>query len=135
MARTLLKTLSPTEKAAILVMSLGEELAGELLRSLPVTTAKRVLETAARLGPIDEDSVGTVQKEFQMLLETQPKGISGGPEAAKRLLMKAFSGNTSISEKDFGPQISLGFREAEFVESKSIFEILSKELPQTAASS
>ena len=125
--------MSPTEKAAILVISLGEELAGELLRSLPVSTAKRVLETAARLGPIDEDSVATVQKEFQLLLETQKKGMSGGPEAASRLLMKAFNGNTSISEKDFGPQIPHGFREAEFIESKSIFEILNKEQPQTAA--
>lgn len=132
MGRTL-KTLNPTEKVAILLISLGEELATELLRGLPVADVQRIVDVTARLGQVDADLVIQVQNEFQAALSSQKKSVVGNHAAASKLIKIAFSGNPPESLKNMGPVTPQAFLDAEHADPALIHRILSRELPQTVA--
>jgi flagellar motor switch protein FliG len=77
-------------KAAILLVAVGEELAKEILRSLPETDVQRLTEELAELrGVTPAISLGVVE-EFWELLQTQQVMVHGGLDYASRLLTETF---------------------------------------------
>ena len=126
------KKPTPTEKAAILLISLGEDLAGDILKQMPQRDAQRILNVASRMGRIDDGTVQSVLAEFQTLLSTLKTPLSGGPEAARKLLKSVFPASSSGSEVDkFVHETPQVFRDAENIESKILFQIIEREHPQT----
>ena len=82
--------LSGLRKAAILLVAVGEELAGEILRVLPEQDVQGLTEELADLRGITPSMSAEVLEEFWELLETQGFVMHGGLDYASRLLIETF---------------------------------------------
>ncbi|MGA2047801.1 MAG: flagellar motor switch protein FliG [Terracidiphilus sp.] len=83
-------SLTGLRKAAILLVAVGEELAGEILRTLPEADVQGLTEELADLHGISAELSAEVLEEFWELLETQGFVLHGGLDYASRLLMDTF---------------------------------------------
>jgi flagellar motor switch protein FliG len=77
-------------KAAILLVAVGEELAGEILKALPEGDVQRLTEELAELRGISPELSAEILEDFWELLESQGFVMHGGLDYASRLLMQAF---------------------------------------------
>jgi flagellar motor switch protein FliG len=77
-------------KAAVLLVAVGEELAGEILRALPEADVQRLTEELADLRGISPELSSEVLEDFWELLETQGFVMHGGLDYASRLLVETF---------------------------------------------
>jgi flagellar motor switch protein FliG len=83
-------SLRGARKAAVLLMAVGEDLAKEILRTLPESDVERLTEEFADLRGITPEVSAAVLEEFWGLLETQGFIVHGGLDYASRLLAEAF---------------------------------------------
>ncbi|RXH56617.1 flagellar motor switch protein FliG [Granulicella sibirica] len=77
-------------KAAILMVTLGDELAKKMFQSLSESNVQRVTDEIMRLHEVSSVETTQVITEFYGLLETQQYIGKGGPDYAKKLLTEAF---------------------------------------------
>jgi flagellar motor switch protein FliG len=77
-------------KAAILIMTLGEEASKLLLRGLGEREIHRLTEELSRVGEIFPEEQTQVLLEFYGLQETQQYMLRGGPDYAAKLLTETF---------------------------------------------
>ena len=77
-------------KAAILLIAMGEDLAKEILRTLPDADVQRLTEELADLRTVAPELTAEVVEEFWELLETQSFMVHGGLDFANRLLVETF---------------------------------------------
>ncbi len=77
-------------KAAILMVTLGEDLAKQMFQSLTDHNVQRVTEEIMSLRAVTPEETTQVLTEFYGLLETQQYIGRGGPEYARKLLTEAF---------------------------------------------
>ena len=77
-------------KAAILMISLGEDLAKTLMQSLSERDVQRLTEEIASIREVPPGLILQVMHEFHGLLETQHFMLRGGIDYATRLLVDAF---------------------------------------------
>jgi flagellar motor switch protein FliG len=82
--------MSGVRKAAILLIALGEDLAKEILRSLPEGDVQRITEELAELRSVAPDISSAVIEEFWEVLASQNFMVQGGLDYASRLLMETF---------------------------------------------
>ncbi len=82
--------LSGARKAAVLLMAVGEELAKEVLRTLPESDVERLTEEFADLRGTTPEITAAVLEEFWGLLENQGFVMHGGMDYASRLLADTF---------------------------------------------
>ena len=85
-----LKLMKPLRKAAILLVTLGEETAKTMFQNMPEGDVQRVTDEIMRLGEVTPEQCTQVLSEFYGLLETQQYMGKGGPDYARRLLTEAF---------------------------------------------
>ena len=83
-------TIAPLRKAAILIVTLGEETAKTLLRGLGESEVQRLTEELSRIGEISPEEQTQVLLEFYGLQETQQYILRGGLDYASRLLTETF---------------------------------------------
>ncbi|AFL88120.1 flagellar motor switch protein FliG [Terriglobus roseus DSM 18391] len=83
-------TIAPLRKAAILIMTLGEQASKVLLRGLGEGEVQRLTEELSRVGDISPEEQTQVLLEFYSLQETQQYILRGGPDYAQRLLLETF---------------------------------------------
>jgi flagellar motor switch protein FliG len=88
--RRLSAQLDGVRKAAILLIAMGEDLAKEILRTLPEVDVQRLTEELAELRAVSPELTAEVVEEFWQLLETQNFMVHGGLDFANRLLVEAF---------------------------------------------
>lgn len=88
--RALKANLNGARKAAVLLVSVGEELAKEILRVLPEADVQRLTEELADLRGITPELSAEILEEFWELLATQNFMVHGGLDYASRLLMETF---------------------------------------------
>jgi len=82
--------ISGARKAAILLLAVGEEVAKEILRSLPESDVQHITEQLADLRNVSPEVSREVLQEFWELLETQNVVAHGGLDYATRLLQETF---------------------------------------------
>jgi flagellar motor switch protein FliG len=82
--------LSGVRKAAVLLMAVGEDLAKEILRTLPEADVERLTEEFADMRGITPEVSSAVIEEFWEILETQGFMVHGGLDYASRLLAETF---------------------------------------------
>jgi flagellar motor switch protein FliG len=82
--------MSGARKAAILMVAVGEDLAGMILRDLPEADVQRITEELADLRSIAPALSAAILEEFWQLLETQNFMVHGGLDYASRLLVETF---------------------------------------------
>ena len=87
--------MSGLRKAAILMVSVGDELAKILFKSMSIVDVRQVTEEISNLGDVPSEQLMTVLMEFYRRLQTREHTVRGGPEHANRLLTQAFGAERS----------------------------------------
>lgn len=78
------------QKAAILMVVLGEEAACQIYRNLPENDVHRLTRRIAELEQFKPETAIGVLEEYHRLTVTQGYLADGGPDYAQKLLIKAF---------------------------------------------
>ncbi len=81
------------QKAAILMVLLGEDVASNIYRQLPEGDVERLTRRIAELEPFKPETALSVLEEYHRLTLTQGYLADGGPVYAEKLLIKAFGEN------------------------------------------
>ena len=130
--------LSGPEKAAILLMSIGEDNAGNVMANMEEREIQAIGNYMSALGDVDQETMNEVTKEFYMATRTGIGGIGiSGADFLKASLMKAMDpakateilNNISTPGED----LSGGLETLRMLEPKNIAAFLMNEHPQTAA--
>jgi flagellar motor switch protein FliG len=129
------KKLSGEEKAAVLLLALGENAAAEVMKHLDPKEIRRLGGPMAMLSDLTPELRNEVMQEFRMLCaQGADVGIEGktymkkiltkalGPQKAQQLL------TASSTSQDYN-----GLESLKWLDAKAIARILSAEHPQTAA--
>jgi flagellar motor switch protein FliG len=77
-------------KAAILMVVLGEEAAGQLCRHLPSGEVERIAREIAALRSIDAETALAVLEEFERKVSAEGGVAQGGASYVNKVLIKAF---------------------------------------------
>ncbi|MGQ9524906.1 MAG: flagellar motor switch protein FliG [Armatimonadota bacterium] len=127
--------LSGLEKAAILLIGLGEELAAEVMKHLSQDEIERLSIEIARKDHVPPSLQEAVEEEFEQLAMARQYIAQGGVEYARTVLEKALGRQKAeeildrvLSSMKVRPFDSL--READ---PNQLFQFLQKEHPQTIA--
>ncbi|MBF0442955.1 MAG: flagellar motor switch protein FliG [Oligoflexales bacterium] len=104
-----IKKLSQTEKAAMLLIYIGEELAAKILSQMDASEVKKVVGAMNQIKRVDTVLMGEVIKEFQQILATKSHEIRGGSDFTKNVIKKAF-GNEKAAEIESAVQNMSGSR-------------------------
>ena len=130
--------LTGPEKAAILLMSIGEDNAGNVMANMEEREIQAIGNYMSALGDVDQETMDQVTKEFYMATRTGIGGIGiAGADFLKTALMKAMDpakateilNNISTPGED----LSGGLETLRMLEPKNIAAFLMNEHPQTAA--
>jgi flagellar motor switch protein FliG len=78
------------QKAAILMVLMGEEVASHIYRNLNETDVQRLTQRIVDLESIKPEMALAVLEEYSKLILTQSHLSDGGPDYARKLLVKAF---------------------------------------------
>ncbi|MBS1815896.1 MAG: flagellar motor switch protein FliG [Acidobacteria bacterium] len=84
------KPIPGLRKAAILVMTVGDELSRMLFQNLQSTELQMLIDEISRTQDVPPEEQMQVLDEFYHLIQSQQVMLQGGPEAAERLLTEAF---------------------------------------------
>jgi flagellar motor switch protein FliG len=131
------KSPSGTQKAAVLVVLLGEETASQIYRHLPQSDLERLTRAITDLQYVDPATALTVLEEYHGMTLTQDALAQGGTEYAQKLLVKAFGEDgarqmlkqvTLADERSVGSLDSLQKSDPE-----QLAKFLEQEHPQTIA--
>jgi flagellar motor switch protein FliG len=88
-----LETNAPTpglRKAAVLMIILGDQISGEILRELDEEEVQALGREVARITSISNDQAETVLEEFYQMSMAREYVLKGGIDYAKKILMNAF---------------------------------------------
>jgi flagellar motor switch protein FliG len=90
------------QKAAILMVLLGEEAASHIYRNLPEDDVQRLTRRIAELEHFKPETAISVLEEYYQLTMTQTFMAHGGPEYAQKILVKSFgeAGAMRMLEQD-----------------------------------
>lgn len=127
--------LSPAQKAAAVVVSLGADKASQLYQFMDADDVEALTLEVARLGMLNTEQTEAVLNEFYQNCLTNKAVTEGGLEYARTVLEKAFGPQMAENLLDKVTK-SLKNREFAFLRKanvKSLFSALQNERPQTMA--
>ena len=125
---------SDVRKAAILLMSLPEDDAAQLLTKLGPKQVEMVTIEIAKLGRLGADEQETIIHEFADANPNSLGGDAGGIEIAKTLVEKAFGKNAGSTLDNLRQQIeALPFAFLKKVDPQNLLTFIIDEHPQTIA--
>lgn len=136
MTETLTQQLTGARKAALLLVSLGQERAARVVKSLNEDEVEQVMAEIANLGPVNEPVVNQVMKEFISQVQRHSRVAVGGVEVAKGLLAEALGSSAkaeALLSRIGGTQMGGHFRALTSLNAKVAASMLSREHPQTIA--
>lgn len=127
--------LTPEQKAAAVVVSLGADKASKIYKHLSESDIEKLTIEVAKLGHITPEQMEEVLDEFYKTCLTQKVVTDGGMEYARAVLEKAFGEATAQTLLDKLAK-SMKTRPFEFIRKsdvKNLFSFLQHERPQTIA--
>lgn len=83
-------SIPPLRKAAVLLLTLGEETSALLMRQLSEDEVQAVSREVARTSAVTSEQAEAVLEEFQQMVVAHEYVLKGGLEHARRLLVSAF---------------------------------------------
>lgn len=130
-----LDTIEGANKAAIFLMSLGDDAAAAVLQHFEPSQVQMVSEAMARLGKVTRSNLGEVITDFRQSVKDQTSLGIRGPEFAHRML------TSTLGETEAGLVMNrirpaaqakpLG--KLQWIEAKEIIELVQDEPPQLIA--
>ena len=129
-----IKSLSGLEKAALFILSLGEEYASRIFSHLNDDEIKDLSQVMASLGSVNSNLVEKIFVEFAEQISSSG-GTVGSLESTERLLMKVLDKNRvgSIMEDIRGPAGRTMWDKLANVDEAILAAYLKNEYPQTVA--
>ena len=135
MAEAIKVELTPPQKAAAVIVSLGADKASGLYQYMDPEDVEALTLEVARLGMLDSEQTEAVLTEFYQNCMTSKAVTEGGLEYARTVLEKAFGNQTALALLEKVTK-SLKNREFAFLDKadvKALFSALQNERPQTMA--
>jgi flagellar motor switch protein FliG len=123
------------EKAAILLLTLGESEAAEILKHMGAKDVQRLGRTMAELNNVSRDEVRTVLGAFTSAIEKQTSLGVGGDEFVRKVLVNALGEEKAASLMD---RISLGgqrkgLEALKWMSARAVADLVRNEHPQIIA--
>ncbi len=132
------KKYTGPEKAAILLMSMGEETAASVLSNLDEREIQQLGNYMSSLGDVDVPSMDSITREFYEAVDTGTGGLGvGGMDFLRSTLMKALDPAKAAEILNNitspGEELGGGLETVRMLEPKAVAHFLVNEHPQTAA--
>jgi len=127
--------MSGVRKAAVLVVSLGQEQSGNVLRHLPRELIEAISREIVRVGNVEPDARKQVLTEFKHTLQARDFVIQGGFDYARSVLQQAVG---EESADDILGKVASSIEERPFygvrnVDPSQLAQLVQNEQPQTIA--
>lgn len=123
------------QKAAILLLTLGEQDAAEVLKHMGPKEVQKLGETMAGLRNVTKDQVNDALASFMNTVEQQTSLGVGANDAIRRMFNKALGSDKADALIDrimFGDK-STGLEHLKWMDARSIADMIGKEHPQIIA--
>jgi flagellar motor switch protein FliG len=123
------------ERAAILLMTLGEQEAATVLKQLNAREVQRLGAAMAQLAGVSRDDVSTTLSRFTSDLDTQTSVGVDSDQYLRKVLTEALGADkaTPIVDRLMGGRSSRGLDALKWMEAKAVSEMLRYEHPQIIA--
>ena len=123
------------EDAAILLMSIGEEEAGEVFKHLTPKEVQKLGETIARMGPVAGDRVGNVLARFSQQAVDQNMLVPDNDEYVRAVLRRALGDDKAnlLIDRILRSGDTAGIESLKWMDAGSVAELLHNEHPQIVA--
>ena len=127
--------LAGTQRAAILLMSLGEQDAANLLKQLDAREVQKLGLAMAELKEISREQMTSVLDTFIGTADSRANIAGGSQDFVRRVLTQAVGKQKTdmLLDKVATGQTGQGIESLKWMESKAVAQIISNEHPQIAA--
>lgn len=127
--------LSSVEKAAILLMSLGEECAAEVLKHMGPKEVQKIGSSMAALQNVEKASVETVMQEFADVIGTQTSLGVGSDGYIRKMLTSALGEEKAggLIDRILTGGDTAGLDTLKWMDSRAIADVIRYEHPQIQA--
>lgn len=127
--------LKGLERAAVLLLSLGEDQAAEVMKHLAPREVQRLGVAMSRLGRVSTDQAHAVMRDFRDKLERQTSLGLGADQFLRSALTKALGGEraNSLIERILHGGESTGLENLKWLEPRAVAELIKLEHPQVVA--
>jgi flagellar motor switch protein FliG len=124
-----------TQRAAILLMSLGEQDAANLLKQLDAKEVQKLGLAMAELKEISREQVNAVLEKFIGTADSRANLASGSTDYVRRVLTQAVGKQKTdmLLDRVSSGQTGQGMEALKWMEAKAVAQIISGEHPQIAA--
>jgi len=124
-----------TERAAILLMSLGEAEAAQIMRHMAPKEVQRVGEAMATLNGVDKATVTTVLNDFCEIVDNQTALGVGNEDYLRKVLVDAIGEDKagSVIDRILLGRSSKGLEALKWMEPRAVAELIRLEHPQIVA--
>lgn len=130
-----MKTLTGSQRAAIVLAQLDENRAAKLLRSMSEIDVVQIMGAMVSLPALDPEEVKKVLREFTSQAENFIQVSQGGVDVARKLLRERLGGDRAeavledlVEERDVHPLVFL-----HRIDVRQVGNLISEEHPQTVA--
>ena len=126
---------SGTERAAILLLTLGEGEAAQVLKHMGAREVQRIGAAMARLSNVSVDEVRGVISEFTASVESQTSVGVGADEFLRKVLVDALGADKaeSIIDRISIGRSTKGLEALKWMDPRAVAELIRLEHPQTVA--
>ena len=127
--------IAGTERAAILLMSLGEQDAANLLKQLDAREVQRLGVAMAELKEVSREQMTSVLDTFIGVVDGKSNLASGSQEYVRRVLTQAVGKQKTelLLDRVSTGQTGQGIEALKWMDAKAVAQIISGEHPQIAA--
>src|SRR4030088_1041440 len=127
--------LAGTQRAAILLMSLGEQAAATVLKQLDAREVQKLGMAMAELKEVSRDQMTSVLDKFIGIVDAKSDIASGSQDYVRRVLTQAVGKQKTelLLDRVTTGQTGQGIEALKWMESKAVAQIISGEHPQIAA--
>jgi flagellar motor switch protein FliG len=127
--------LAGTQRAAILLMSLSEQDAANVLKQLDAREVQKLGVAMAELKQITREQMTAVLDNFLGTLDSTANVASGSPDYVRRVLTQAVGKQKTdmLLDRVSTGQTGAGLEALRWMEAKAVAQIISSEHPQIAA--
>jgi flagellar motor switch protein FliG len=123
---------SGIEQAAILLLSLGEQEAGEVLKHLSAKDVQRVGAAMSQLSNVTREEAITVLDSFATVVENQTSLGVGADEYVRKVMTNALGADKAggVLDRILGGRTSKGLEALKWMDARSVAEMMRTEHPQ-----
>src|ERR1700731_2115733 len=127
--------LAGTQRAAILLMSLGEQDAADLLKQLDAREVQKFGIAMAELKEVSREQMTAVLDKFIGVADSKANVAGGSQDFVRRVLTQAVGKQKTdmLLDRVTAGQTGQGIESLKWMESKAVAQIISGEHPQIAA--